>query len=128
MSTTATAKVTAAVTWFEIPVADIDRATRFYETVLDTRLKEFNDGGPMRIFPAEEGSTTGALVHRPPMKPSMNGTTVYLHCPNDLAAVIARVAPAGGSIGVPQTPVPGEKGHFFVLRDTEGNHVGIHKP
>ena len=47
--------------WFEIPSADLDRAVRFYEKVLDTRLRR-EDMGPMRmaVFPSEKPLPTGA--------------------------------------------------------------------
>jgi catechol 2,3-dioxygenase-like lactoylglutathione lyase family enzyme len=47
MSETATA-VQSALTWFEIPTADFDRARRFYETILGTTLNE-HPFGPARI-------------------------------------------------------------------------------
>ncbi|MEW6307386.1 MAG: hypothetical protein AB1705_28370, partial [Verrucomicrobiota bacterium] len=33
-----------AVNWFELYVADFDRAKKFYETVLQSPLQEFNSG------------------------------------------------------------------------------------
>lgn len=35
-----------AVTWFEIPVADFARATKFYETVLDAKLLPYPGAHP----------------------------------------------------------------------------------
>ena len=44
-----------ALTWFEIPTQDLDRAVRFYETVLGVHLKREVFGGvPHAIFPAGE--------------------------------------------------------------------------
>jgi hypothetical protein len=49
--------------WFEIPSADLDRAVRFYEGILDTKLVR-EEMGPMRmgVFPHEKPLPTGAVV------------------------------------------------------------------
>ena len=43
-----------------------------------------------------------------------------------LDEVIARVSDAGGLVLMPKTEIPGGYGYFACLRDTEGNHVGLH--
>ncbi len=118
----------AALTWFEIPCTDIARAEQFYNNVLEIKLMDHNDDEPMRIFPAEEDACTGALVERSRMKPGMEGSLLYLLLNGDLDAAIGRVQPAGGAVIVPKMAVPGGRGHFCVVRDTEGNHVGVHRP
>lgn len=52
-----------AVTWFEIPTADLDRATHFYEHLLDTKLHRAVFGDPMAVFPCDPEGVGGALVH-----------------------------------------------------------------
>ena len=114
--------------WFEIPCADLDRAARFYETILDRRMHKEDLGEPldrMRVFPAAPGGVTGALVKRTFRKPGHGGTMVYLNCDGELDAVIGRVREAGGLILMPRTPIPGH-GAFACLKDTEGNHIGLH--
>jgi uncharacterized protein len=115
--------------WFEIPCADLDRAARFYETILDRRMHREEFGEPrdlMRVFPAAPGGVTGALVKRPFRKPGGGGTMVYLNCDGELDAVIGRVREAGGLILMPRTLIPGGYGAFACLKDTEGNHIGLH--
>ena len=119
--------MTDALTWFEIPTDNLDRAQRFYETVLGIHLTDpGNTRDPMRIFPAPPPQVSGALVHRPKMHPGMTGTTVYLRLEGSVDASIDRVLAAGGSVIIPKTSVPGVPGEFFCCRDTEGNMVGIH--
>lgn len=122
-----TIKSTASLTWFEIPCIDIERAAAFYFSVLGRELIDHQDDVPMRIFPAGEEMTTGALVVRPGMHPGASGTIVFLRCESDLDTAMARVEPAGGAVIVPKMPVPGGFGEFFVLRDSEGNSVGVHQ-
>lgn len=121
-----TAKRQNAINWFEIPCADLDRAAAFYETMLGTKLVRDDSFGPMAMFNAEETGTGGTLVKRTFQKPGANGPMVYLNCDGDLDEVLARVPEAGGLVLQPKTAVPGGYGHYACLRDSEGNHVGLH--
>jgi len=111
--------------WFEIPSADLDRAVRFYETVLETRLRR-EDMGPMRmaVFPSEKPLPTGAIVHAPGFAPAEVGTVVYLNV-DDIRPVLARVPAAGGAVSLPLTALPEGMGVFAQIRDCEGNRVGV---
>lgn len=115
-----------AINWFEIPCADLDRATNFYETLLGTKMHRETMGDPMAIFASDAKGTGGTLVKRTFQKPGANGPMVYLNCDGDLDDVLGRVRAAGGLILQPKTAVPGGYGHFACLRDTEGNHIGLH--
>ena len=73
----------SAIHWFEIPVADFERAKTFYETVLHMQLF-VNDqretmGSILGVFPHDSGKG-GCLVHNPQFgySPSMEGILVYL--------------------------------------------------
>lgn len=114
--------------WFEIPVADMPRAIRFYETLFQASLIR-ESGGPvdMAIFPRrDEGGTTGCLAQSDFMHPGEGGTVVYLNADPQLDTVLARVEAAGGEVLVPRTELPDDIGCFAVFRDSEGNRVGLH--
>ena len=115
------------VNWYEIPTTDLDRAARFYETLLGVTLKREAMGGQeLAIFKSSRtGGVGGALVKDARRKPSSGGTLVYLDTRGDLDGAIARTAPAGGQVLVPKTDI-GEMGAFAIVLDTEGNAVGIH--
>lgn len=115
-----------AINWFEIPCEDLDRAAIFYETLLDVKMERYNEGNPMALFASEQTGTGGTLVKRTFQKPGRGGTMVYLNCNGELDDVLARVRRAGGLVLMPKTPVPGGHGHFACLRDSEGNHIGLH--
>lgn len=122
-----TVKRRSAINWFEIPCADLDRATNFYETLLGTKLVRDGSEGEMAIFDhADETGIGGTLVRRTFRKPGANGPMVYLNCDGNLDEVLARVRAAGGLVLQPKTSVPGGHGHFACLRDSEGNHIGLH--
>jgi predicted enzyme related to lactoylglutathione lyase len=111
--------------FFEIPVADIARAKTFYETVLGVTMSlTSTPGGEMAFFPSADGKVSGALIQSPGMLPSADGTIVYLNGGTDLATILNRVVPAGGTISVPKTHIPGV-GHFAHFTDTEGNRIGL---
>jgi len=118
-----------AIRWFEIPTVDLDRATRFYEHLLEVSLRrEVFADEPMSIFPSPAMSAGGALLHRPQMQPSTNGSLVYLNCDSGIDAALARLEASGvGAIVLPKTELPHGIGFIAVVLDSEGNHVGLHQ-
>ena len=117
-----------AISWFEIPVADIDRAQVFYETVLGRKLRRENFGSEtLAVFPYDDPATGGALqAGANASARAGSGIRIYLDCMPSIDAALSRVAAAGGQIVTPKTALPGDMGSFAVLRDTEGNEVGLH--
>jgi predicted enzyme related to lactoylglutathione lyase len=117
-----------AISWFEIPVRDLQRAQRFYETVLGRALKHETMGDEqLAVFPAGEGRAQGCLL-RPsqPIEPSAVGTRVYLDASPSLDGALDRVKGAGGRITTPKVALPPGMGYFAHVSDTEGNVVGLH--
>jgi hypothetical protein len=111
--------------WFEIPAADLERAVRFYEDVLEARLAR-EEMGPMAmaVFPHEKPGASGAVVRAEGYRPAATGTVVYLHV-DDIRPVLSRVPKAGGEVLLPLTQLPDEAGVFAQVRDSEGNRVGL---
>jgi hypothetical protein len=120
--------MTATINWFEIPVANLERAQAFYEKVLGRALKREDMGdAAMAIFPYEEPATGGCLmVGGPRAAAAGSGVRIYLDCMPSIDAALSRVAAAGGQVVTPKTALPGDMGSFAVLRDPEGNEVGLH--
>ena len=118
-----------AINWFEIPVADLERAQKFYETIFGMQLIPMDlPGLKMRMFPTDDSmGTSGALIFAPEFyQPSANGTMVYLNGNPDLQNVLDRVEAAGGTIAMPKTAISPEIGFMAVMMDTEGNRVALH--
>ena len=121
--------MTHTINWFEIPTTDLDRAMRFYEAVLGVSLKrEHFDGTGMQmaVFSGEEQSVRGALIVDARRKPAADGALVYLNA-GDLDTSLSRVGKAGGSVLMPKTDI-GDPGFIALVKDTEGNVVGLHTP
>ena len=117
-----------SITWFEIPAVDIDRAQRFYETVLATSMRrEVMGGAQLAVFAADEAGIAGCLQHVAGAgAPSADGTRVYLDAAPSLDAALARAAAAGGRVVTPRTALPPGMGYFAHIEDVEGNVVGLH--
>ena len=120
-----------AVSWFELPATDLDRAQKFYETILDIRMIPLETPQiRMRMFPVEDPMTGigGALALAPEFyKPSStDGPIVYLNANPDVQRVLDKVVAAGGKIIVPKTEISPEYGHMALFIDTEGNRVALH--
>ncbi|MEK6348863.1 MAG: VOC family protein [Burkholderia sp.] len=126
-STTATSLTHRAITWFEIPTVDLDRATRFYEAMLEIRLRRENFGGsPLAVFDGA-GATSGALVQDPHgSKPARAGAVVYLGAGDSVTGALERARRAGGAVDGPVHELPHGIGYIAYVFDTEGNRVGLH--
>jgi predicted enzyme related to lactoylglutathione lyase len=115
--------------WFEIPADDLDRAQRFYETILAQPLRRERFGGAdMAVFPrGDKPNATGALIQMEDCRPSVQGSIVYLSV-DDLTPVLERAQAHGGDTLVCRTALPPGMGFFAQLRDSEGNRVGLWSP
>jgi predicted enzyme related to lactoylglutathione lyase len=115
-----------ALSWFEIPVRDMERACRFYSQIFQIDMKdEAIHGEYIAQFPADDDGVGGALILGDGYEPSSNGTIVYLNAGEDLNDVLFRVEAAGGRIiNSKMEVIPGRvyAAHF---QDSEGNNVGL---
>ncbi len=119
-----------AISWFEIPATDLDRATKFYETIFDIALTALDMTNiKMRMFPLEDmGGVGGAIVdsggfHKPS---ATDGPLIYLNANPDVQFVMNRVEAAGGKVFLPKTEISAEFGSMAIFIDTEGNRIGLH--
>ena len=117
-----------AIGWFDIYVADMNRAVSFYETVLQQKLEPIGDPTgetQMMSFPADMGvyGAGGALVKSPYSRPGVSGTLVYFSV-EDCAKEESRVVSASGKVVRPKFSI-GEFGWVTLCEDTEGNMFGL---
>lgn len=120
------------VGWFEIYVQDMPRAKAFYEAVFQIKLE---NAPPNPTFPdmemaffamdTEHYGASGALVRMPKHDASGGDrTVVYFHC-QDCAVEAARSTQLGGSLYKAKLSI-GEHGYIALIKDTEGNMIGLH--
>jgi uncharacterized protein len=120
-----------AISWFEIPTTDINRAQKFYETIFGISMIPVEMPNiKMRMFPLDDmmAQVGGALVdsggfHKPSVT---DGPLIYLNANPDVQNVLDKVENAGGKIMVPKTVISPEYGNMAVFIDTEGNRVALH--
>ncbi|WP_339656294.1 VOC family protein [uncultured Maribacter sp.] len=117
------------IAWFEIPVADMQRAQKFYETILDVTITVNNFGQfVMGLFPEKPiiGQANGALVQHNQYVPSLTeGALVYIAC-EDIATILDKVVEAGGQVLQSKTEIGAGHGFMGLLKDTEGNRIALH--
>lgn len=120
-----------AVGWFEIPVTDMDRAIKFYESTFQIKLEK-HDMGPLEMawFPAQpdaKGSNGSLVRHKDWYKPSsFEGVLIYFTAQSgDVANELARAIKAGGTLAQDKKSI-GEYGHVAFFIDSEGNRIGLH--
>ncbi len=120
-----------AISWFEIPSSNLERAQQFYETIFGVKLFPMDlPNIKMRMFPIDDPQKGigGAIVdsggfHKPS---TTDGPLVYLNGNPDVQKILDRVESAGGKVMVPKTEISPEYGFMAVIIDTEGNRIGLH--
>lgn len=120
------------VSWFEIPVENMDRAVKFYQTIFGIELQLVNMGGEdMAWFPSVQGipGASGSLIKSKTRKPSPDGAAIYFSSrAGDLSVELGKVEAAGGTVVVPKTKISDEIGFFGSFNDSEGNNLALFSP
>lgn len=122
------------ISWFEVPVLDMDRAKKFYETVFQVEITINNFGGVlMGWFPPADDITapgiSGSLVKSEAnyIPSATHGSVVYFNSQTgDLSNELARVEAAGGSILQTKTLISNEIGYMAFVLDSEGNRIALY--
>lgn len=117
--------------WVEIPVTDMKRAKKFYESIFNVKLTAEHAGETdLAMFPFVPdgyGSGVGLAFNKKYYKPSKDGVMVYLTTPTgDLDKDLERVKKSGGKVVLPTTEI-GEHGYICAFVDSEGNRISLHK-
>lgn len=115
------------VCWFDIYVANLDRAKTFYESVFDIKLTDLPiEWGRQATFPFENGglNSTGALVEKENFISNENNTVVYFSS-EDCTTEELKIVKAGGKLIRPKMSI-GEFGFISIFLDSEGNTIGLH--
>lgn len=121
------------VGWFEIYVQNIDKAQKFYETVLGVTMTDLldptDDNLKMKMFSGDENAmeksgANGALVYMNGMPSGGNSTLVYFIC-EDCSVEESRVESAGGGIFKTKFSIA-PHGFISLCTDPDGNMFGLH--
>lgn len=120
-----------AISWFEIPATNLERAQKFYEAIFNFKMIPMDlPNIKMRMFPLMDiaNGIGGAIVdsggfHKPS---ATDGPLIYLNANPDVQNILDHVVAAGGQIIVPKTQISPDYGFMAVLMDSEGNRIGLH--
>ncbi|WP_316839217.1 VOC family protein [Pedobacter gandavensis] len=114
------------VVYFEIPVTDVDRAIKFYNSVFGFEFE--NDvvhDNEMAFFPLQDNDSgiSGALAKGEIYQPTKDGVLLYFGTEN-IQQTIALAVQNGANILFPITS-NGEWGFVAEFEDSEGNRIAL---
>ena len=128
----------ANIVYFEIPADDVDRAKRFYHSLLGWKIEptkipmdpemtsmQYQDivtGDAKEVTPMSGTLSMGGMYKRQMNEPIINYVMV-----DDIDKAIAMVEKLGGKIAVPKKEIK-SVGQIVIIQDTEGNAIGLFKP
>jgi len=113
------------VVWFDIPVADLERAAAFYRGVLGITVHvEKTPGFSFGVLEHDQGNG-GCLVPKQGEISSSAGVLVYLNANGRLREAVRQVEALGGKVVEPVHPL-GPHGFRAIVIDSEGNRVALH--
>lgn len=119
----------ATLSFYEIPASDPDRLAHFFFEVLGWESAEVPWDGPryLRLLAPEDPRRPGGgvLARGDGGEALVDRLTVMVDIEGEpLAAVLARVEAAGGTVLAPPTPI-GTFGSYARFLDPEGNSFGL---
>lgn len=115
------------VVWVDIPVTNLERATRFYSAVIGQAVTmQSAPGFTFALFPHEGADVGGCLV---PVGdgngPSDHGPLIYLNVEGRMKEAVEAAGATGGRVVEPAHPI-GPHGFRAVVIDSEGNRIALH--
>lgn len=110
--------------WFDIPVADLDRAIRFYAAVLGIQVhREKFEQFDFAVLEHEQGN--GGCLIPDAGAVSRGGILVYFNVDGRIRAAVTAVESNGGQVLKDTHPI-GPHGFRAIVLDSEGNRIALH--
>jgi len=111
--------------WFDIPVADLERAAAFYRGVLGIGVHvEMSPGYSFAVLEHKDGNG-GCLVPKAGEISGNSGILVYLNANGRMREAVRQVGKLGGRIVEPPQSI-GPHGFRAIVIDSEGNRIALH--
>lgn len=115
------------VVYYEIPVIDMNRATKFYSNVFNFKFDTtIIDNNEMALFPFTEANSgiSGALAKGEIYKPTIHGVLIYFNTAS-INETLKLVNTNGGQTLFPRT----DNGNGLVaeFKDSEGNRIALYQ-
>ena len=115
--------MTDRVVWFDLPVAELERAGRFYSAVLGIKVTQ-ESAGNFKFALLEHGpeGNGGCLV---PGKRAAEGVLIYMNVDGRIRDAVSEAEKLGGRVLERITGI-GPHGFRAVILDSEGNRIALH--
>ncbi|MDL1900800.1 VOC family protein [Anaerolineae bacterium CFX9] len=117
--------------WVEIPVLNLERAMKFYQSVFELEVTPIDADNVRRtttlVHADDEGGIGISLNQTANFMPGDRGPLLYLYTGKDVVEYLERVEPAGGRIVQGKTPMSENNEGFYyaTILDTEGNMLAF---
>ncbi|MCB9882753.1 MAG: VOC family protein [Planctomycetes bacterium] len=111
--------------WFDIPVADLDRADAFYAAVLACTVDRVSMPGMSFSVLEHDRGNGGCLVEKPGEVASDRGILVYFNAEGRIRDAVSKAREHGGEV-VEDTHSIGPHGFRAIVLDSEGNRIALH--
>ena len=112
------------VVWFDLPVADLERAVKFYRSLLAIEVSIEQFGETKFAVLAHDHGNGGCLVVQPE-NVGATGPMMYLNTHGRIQDAQQQVEANGGKVLEPIHP-NGPHGFRALILDSEGNRLAIH--
>lgn len=110
--------------WFDIPVADLDRAAKFYREVLSIGVSK-ETFGEVSFCILEHGEGNGGCLVLNKAEIAAGGILLYLNVDGRIRDAVNKVQPGGGTV-VQEIHSIGPHGFRAIVLDSEGNRIALH--
>lgn len=121
----------AKVIWFEIYVADLERARTFYGRLFGWKFEALTEYDPEYWTIRAGKDSIGALVRRPSAQSDNRvpplGSVVYVEV-ESVDQMLSRAVELGGTVERKRTLISSTAGAFGLIRDPDGNTIGLWMP
>jgi len=111
--------------WFDIPVADLDRAAAFYRAVLNVAVEKAQfDHFSFCVIEHHDGNG-GCLIPNDREIAGNGGILLYMNVDGRIRDAVEQTRKLGGAVIEPAKSI-GPHGFRAVVRDSEGNRIALH--
>jgi len=117
--------MTDRVVWFDLPVADLDRATKFYAAMLGIKVSKEKMGSfSFSVLDHGPDGNGGCLIPNA-ADVGEKGPLIYLNVDGRIRDAVKQAGNGGGKV-LKAVESIGPHGFRAVIRDSEGNRVALH--
>jgi hypothetical protein len=111
--------------WFDIPVADLERAAAFYRAVLGIQVETVKMEGFSFCVLAHDQGNGGCLVPNAQQISSSGGILLYMNVNGRIREAQSQVERLGGKV-LEGVHAIGPHGFRSIVLDSEGNRIALH--